>query len=145
MARTAAAAGVEIDHRAGQHKMRTVDPVRGELVEEHRLVREDVGRIPVEVVEREEVGVEEAGRPGAREHVRCVDRLHVSLGALHLVDAFRPRQAGFLRRREVVGDRVPDCSREMEQLRVERAEGMERIEVAGSGVVLVEDCSHTSS
>ena len=136
--RDRARAAVELDDRAGNDEVRAVDAVRGELVEEHGLVGEDVGRVAVEVVEREEVGVEEARRPRAREHVRGADRFDVALGAFHLVDALRAREAFLLRGREVVRDRIPDRARELEQLRVERAERVQRVEVAGAGVVLVE-------
>ena len=52
-------------------------PVRCELGEEHRLVGEDVRGVVVEVVEREQLVVEEARRPRAREHVRGLHPLDV--------------------------------------------------------------------
>ena len=75
--------------------------------------------------------------------MRGLDGLDVTLGSLHLVDPLVAREPVLLGGREVVGDRKPDRTGELEQLRVERAERTQRVEIAGPGVVLVEDPRRT--
>ena len=134
-----ARAAVELDHRAGNDELAPVDARRAQQLEEHRLVGEDVRRIPVDVVHRREIAVEEGGRSGAREHVRGIDPLDVLPGPGHLVHALLAGEARLELRGEVVSDRVPDRAGELHDLRVERAERTQHVRVAGPGVVLVED------
>ena len=94
--------------------------------------------IAIEVVESEQIGIEETGRPRAWEDVPGADRFDEPLRPLHLVGALVAGQALLLLGREVVGDREPDRARELQQLRVERAGRPQRVEVARPRVVLIE-------
>ncbi len=129
---------VEVDHRSGHDEVRVVDAVAVELGEEHRLVGEDVRGVVVEVVERDEVVVDEARRPRAREHVRGLHPFDVLPRACHLVHALLAREAGAFAGREVVDDRVPDRAGELHEVRVVRTERLERRRIPRPGVVLVQ-------
>ena len=100
----------------GTIEVRVVDAVRVELVEEHGLVGEDVRRVVVEVVEREQVVVEEARRARAREHVRGLRPTRCTAAARAIwFDALVAREAVRSLGREVVDDRVPDRARELHE------------------------------
>ena len=109
------------------------------LVQEHHLVREDVGRVAVVVVEVAQFGIEEARRAGRRDHPRRADLSDVLAAAVHLaltlLGAERLLGAG----RHVVDHRVPDRARVLQHVHVDVAEiGVQHLEVDGPRVVHVE-------
>ena len=87
---------------------------------------------------REQLVVEEARRTRAREDVRGLHPFDVLPRPRHLVHALVGREPVALVVREVVDDRVPDRARELQEVRVVGAEGLQRARIAGAGVVLVE-------
>ena len=125
--------------RSGQHQPTAADPYLGEVVEEDRLVREDVGGVAAEVVLLEQVVVEEARRPGARHHERRVEDLDVALGPGQLDDPLLMAEGDLRLRRELVHHRVPDRAGELEEEQIERPEGEELVGVGRPRVVHVED------
>ena len=70
-------AGRDLDRRAGDGEDAAVAGA-GEAVEERPLVAEDARLVAVDDVEVEQLGVEEARRPGARHDGPGVDRLDVA-------------------------------------------------------------------
>ena len=114
--RDLALAAVELDDGSGHDQLAAVDPGGRELVEEHRLVGEDVARDRVEVVESRTRSSSRKPAARAREHVCGVDPLDVLPRPRHLVHPLvAPRAASSARRREVVHDRIPDRARELQR------------------------------
>ncbi len=107
-------------------------------LEEYRLVRKDVCRRTVEVVELEQVGVEEARGAGGRHDDVGADRLRVADGALHLVLTFGCTEAGFVLGGELVHDGPPHGTGVLEEVNVDRALGDDVLGMVRPAVVLVE-------
>ena len=96
--------------------------VRPHLVQEHDLVGEDVGRVAVVVVEFAQLRIQEARRPGRRDHPRCAHLRDVLPAAVHLPLPFlrAERRLGALG--HVVDHRVPDRPRVLQHVHVDLAE-----------------------
>ena len=109
-----------------------------QLFEEHHLVREDVGRITVVVVEVAQFRIKEARRSGRRDHPRGTDIGDVLPAAVHpaltLLDSERLLRA----LGHVVDHRVPDGARVLRHMHINVTELRQRVETQRSRVVHVE-------
>ncbi len=92
------------------------------LVQEYRLVREDVGRVTAVVVEATQIGVEEARRAGRRHHPRRTDLSDVLAAAVHLALTLLGAERLLRPSRHVVDHRVPDRARVLQHVHVDVAE-----------------------
>ena len=111
----------------------------GEPTRNARWSRKIDRLVAVDDVEVEQLGVEEARRPGARHDRPGVDRLDVAHrpGELALdlgIDEWPHLAVG-----HVVDHRVPDRSAVLQPVQVDRAVGAQRVEVGRAAVVLVDD------
>ena len=104
-----------------------------------RGIREDVVGITVEVVKVHQVVIEEAGWSGAGHDVGGADLLRVAEGALHLGDPLLAAESVFHLLRKAVDHRVPDGAGVLQEVDIVGAERLQRLEMDGAGVVLVED------
>ena len=130
---------VDLRDRAREHQPAAVAALLPDVLEEDRLVREDVRLIVHRVVLREQVVVEEARRSGTRDHERRVQDLDVAEGARELRDALLVGEDLLRTRRELVDHRIPDGARELEEQHVQLAQREQLIGIDGPRVVHVED------
>ncbi len=113
--------------------------VRPHLVQEHRLVREDVGRVAVVVIEVAQVGIEEARWASRRDHPRRADLSDVLAAAVHLALTLLGAERLLRPCRHVVDHRIPDRARVLQHVHVDMVEvGVQHVEVDGARVVHVE-------
>ncbi len=129
----------EVRGGARDHQEPAVVAVGAHLVEEDDLVGKDVGRVAVVVVEVAQVGVQEAGRPGRRNHPGGADLGDVLPAAVHLTLTLLDAECFLGPGWHVVDHRVPNGTRVLQHVHVHVPEfGFEDVEVDGPGVVHVE-------
>ena len=130
----------EVRGRTGHHQQAAVVPVCAQLIQEHHLVGEDVGRVTAIVVEVAQLGVQKTWRPRRRHHPTRPHLGDVLPGAVHpalpLLGPERLLGAG----RHVVDHRVPDRSGVLQQVYVDVPEsGCEHVQIDWPGIVHVEN------
>ncbi len=130
--------GGDLGHRAGQQNDRVVGAVLRVFLDEHLLVGEDVAFVTEDVVELPERVVEEAWRPGDREHPRRLEVVDVAERPVELPIPLLLAERGLGGLRQLVDHRVPDRTGELQQVRVNVAELGEPGQVGRARVVLVE-------
>ena len=109
------------------------------LVEEDHLVGEDVGGIPVVVVEVTQLGVQEARWAGRRDHPCRPDLRDVLAGPVHLALPLLNAERLLGALRHLVDHRIPDRTGVLQQVHVDVTELIrQHIEIHRPGVVHVE-------
>ncbi|CAB4916045.1 unannotated protein [freshwater metagenome] len=113
---------LERGRRARNHQQTLVVPVQSHLLEKHHLVREHVGRVAVDVVERAQFVVEETRRARRRNDPRGADLLDVLTRTIHLSLTLLDTEVSLRTRDHVVDHRVPDRARILQHVDVDGTE-----------------------
>ncbi len=113
---------VKFGGAAGHHQQAALVAGRAHLVQEHHLVGEDVRRIAVVVVEIAQFGIQEARRPGRRDHPGGADLCDVLAAPVHLALPLLDPEGLLGAGRHVVDHRVPDGSRVLQHVHVDLTE-----------------------
>ncbi|HZC42158.1 MAG TPA: hypothetical protein VE343_15880, partial [Streptosporangiaceae bacterium] len=119
------------ERRARHQQLSAGNSARAQITEENSLIRECAGLISGEVVEREQLVIEETRGPGAGNNAAGADRLRVPCCPLQPVGPLRRPERALRLRWQLVCPRPPDRPRELQEMRVERAECEYRVEVGG--------------